>query len=478
MEQYCSELDRLSVDRAGKEALAQWLVEGEMSSIRQARRPTYALRPALIAACLALALAVGAVAAGLGGAWQRFFPGSVGDNVTQVGASAITGDYTLTLEEAIVDEDGAAFLLALTRTDGGVLEGKPRLSGNVFGWDVKVDGKSPNMGLRHQEPIRSQDGRAVYYCVEFQDTSLEPGETLIGREITFVCKGVADVDWSQEEMDRIRSETVSLAPMADAWVETAEGWEELTDGAFQTQSLDLLDQVKDARIPLALGDGQVAEVAGVIFTADGPAVAASWLVDRYWQDRYLAVEGIPYRLIDTRTGESWGMNGFLRLGDSPETYLSRFPDCPLTAEDLPYVELMVYYQMEKVLSDQRAELTFLAEKGGGVTTEVGQRVAFDAHFRYEGNLNRVRVSSLGLRIDMEDAVWDLPEDNAASYTAGRLVMKDGAEWSLCARGYHMDTDTGRGWLGLEPQDAQGDRALIDPAQVKTLVLGECEIELG
>lgn len=472
MEQYHSELDRLNVDRAGKEALVQWLVEGETSSIRQTRRPTHALRPALIAACLALLLALGAVAAGLNGAWQRFFYGSVGDNVTQVGASATTGDYTLTLEEAIVDEDGVAFLLALTRTDGGVLEGKPRLSGNVFHWDVQVDGAYPNMGMTQQEPILSQDGKTIYYCMEFQAESLKEGESLLGREITFVCRGVADMDWTQEELDQVRTETVSLAPMVGAVQEVEQGWDDLfTDVETRMESLRrLAEEMVGRQIPLALGDGQVAHVSGVVFTAHGPAVAVDWLVDRYMEGQYLAVNAFPIRLTNTRTGESWGNSQGVATGTFASVAL--FEDCPLTAEELSYLELTVGYRMEKVLSDERTELTFLAEKGGGVTRELDQMVDYD-DFYYEGRIDRARLSPLGIRLYMKNA------GRVGSFDLeGRLVMKDGSALSLLLNQLRIDPDRGQGWVDLTFCNDQGERALIDPAQVKTLVLGECEVELG
>jgi len=441
-------------------------------------RRRHPLRVALLAAVVAALMVTTALAVGVSGAWQRFFSGGAGGTVTQVGASAVTGDYTLTLEESIVNEDEATFLLALTRTDGGVLEGKPRIDGNILHWDVMVDGQSPNMGMTHQEPILSEDGKAVYYCLTFRNESLEAGESLIGREITFVCKGVADMNWTEEEDANIRMETISLAPMAETAVVTTRSWEELTAEGFGTRSLENLDQVGDAALPLALGGGKAAQVAGVIFTADGPAVAVNWLTDRCWQDNYLAVEGVPYRLTDTRTGESWGMNGFLRFGDSPETYLSRFSDCPLAAEDLPYLELTVRYQMEKVLSDQRVELTFRTEKGGGMTKTVGQDVRVTYISQYKGTLTDVRISSLGLRLDMEDITIVGHSEDFTSAAVGRLVMEDGTELTLQGGGNYLDAHKGQGYLELRPQDAQGNRVLIDPAQVKTLYLGECEIKLG
>ncbi len=479
MKRYCDELANLQAGEAGKKALVELLMTheaGRTQARARSRRPV--LRAALIAAAVAALLAAGALAANLG-VWQRFFRGSGGDAVTPVDVSATTEEYTLTLAESIVNEDEATFLLALTRTDGGVLEGRPSLSGNVLHWDVEVDGGSPNMGVTYQDPIFSEDGKTVYYCLTFSVDGPGDGKSLIGREITFMCKGVADMDWTEEAEANIRMETVSLASMAEtAAVETPQTWEELTAKGFSTQSLEILDQVEDAALPLALGDGQAAEVAGVIFTADGPAVAVNWLTDRCRQDNYLAVEGVPYRLTDTRTGASWGMNGFLRVGDSPETYLSRFPDCPLTAEDLPYLELTVRYQMDKVLSDEPAELSFYARKGGGVTRTVDREVSVDYFSRYEGTLTDVRISSLGLRLNMEDvALTGHVEEHPQSAIVGSLVMEDGTQWTLRGGGNYLDTEAGRGHVELRPQDAQGNRVLIDPQAVRTLILGDCELDL-
>ncbi len=474
MKRYCDELAGLRAGEAGKKALVELLMAHEVGQTQTGPRPRRPMfRTALIAAAVAALLVAGALAANLG-VWQRFFRGDGGDAVTPVDVSATTGDYTLTLAESIVNEDEATFLLALTRTDGGVLEGRPSLSGNVLHWDVKVNGERSNRMMTQQDPIRSADGKAVYYCLEFRDERLEREESLVGSEITFVCNGVADMDWTEEEEANIRMETVSLAPMAQAAPTVDQGWEDLVTGVekrFENLSR-LVEDMAGCQIPLALGDGQAACVSGVIFTADGPAVAVSWLTDRCRQNDYLAVEGVPYRLTDTRTGESWSMNGFVRGGHSSKTYLSRFSDCPLTAEDLPYLELTVRYQMDKVLSDEPAELSFYAQKGGGVTKELDQMVDYD-DFYCEGRVDRARISALGIRLYMVDI------GRAGSFNLkGRLVMKDGTQWTIRSGGIYLDTEAGHGYVELRPQDAQGNRILIDPQAVRTLVLGDCEIDLA
>lgn len=68
---------------------------------------------------------VGAFAVELTVGWESFLGRIPREAVTDVGVSAVTGDYTLTLQEAIVDDSGAAFLLALTRNDGGCWRGTP-----------------------------------------------------------------------------------------------------------------------------------------------------------------------------------------------------------------------------------------------------------------------------------------------------------------------------------------------------------------
>ena len=106
------------------------------------KKRTLHLRKPLLAAVLAAAMIVTAFAVELTVGWENFMGRRPAEEaVTAVGASAVTGDYTLTLREAIVDDTGAAFLLALTRTDGGVLEGDPRLNGRLYGWDILVDGE-------------------------------------------------------------------------------------------------------------------------------------------------------------------------------------------------------------------------------------------------------------------------------------------------------------------------------------------------
>ncbi len=470
-ERYNHMMEQICLDDHAKEAMLARLTQSQ-GGARTTKRKMPLPRRMLLAACLAAALAASALAGGWLGGWESFF-GKVPDNVTTpVGVSAQSGDYTIALEETIVDEDGAAFLLSLRRTDGGVLEGEPQLSGNTLHWDIKVDGKRPHRTMTQQEPVRSEDGRSIYYCLEFQDEGVGPKETVINKEITFVCNGVVDASQS-EEFIRAKTETISLAPMAKAAPTVEQSWEELfTDVEKRSENLSrLAEEMTECRIPLALGDGQVACVSSVIFTADGPAVAVDWMVDRYEKGQYVMMNAFPVRLTDTRTGKSWENSQGVAEGKNTGIYVALFGDCPLTAEELSRVELSVDYKMDKVLSDQQAELSFRVENSGVVTKELDQMVGYGDLY-YEGRLSYVRISALRIRLYMVDA------DRVGSFDGQRqLVMEDGDKVTVHFGQRRIDTDLGRGWLDLEPRDAQGNRIIIDPTKVIALQLDDTRIDL-
>ena len=72
------------------------------------------VRPLAAAAVLCALLTIGAAAVGFSGAWRYFVPSLPQNAVQTVGASQTSGDYTLTVEEAVVDDSNFMLLLALT----------------------------------------------------------------------------------------------------------------------------------------------------------------------------------------------------------------------------------------------------------------------------------------------------------------------------------------------------------------------------
>lgn len=87
---------------------------------------------------------------GLFRAWRYFVPSLPQNAVQTVGASQTSGDYTLTVEEAVVDDSNFMLLLALTRADGEPIDPEASLTTNSMDLEVTVDGHY--FGLRHRLP--------------------------------------------------------------------------------------------------------------------------------------------------------------------------------------------------------------------------------------------------------------------------------------------------------------------------------------
>lgn len=439
-------------------------------------RPRFS-RTALLAACLAAGLTVGALAAGLRVGWDSFLGRTPTEGVTAVGERAVTGEYTLTLQEAIVDDDGAAFLLALTRTDGGVLEGKPRLEGNLFRWDVEVEGERPTMSSGARQPILSEDGKTLYYCVEFEGQEMGG---LMGKTITFLCRGVADMEWSEAETEEIGRETVSLAPLAGTARRLEVDHEALYSPGKREELIPLVAELSArAVVPLTkMGEGG-AQISAVLFTGDGhPIVTVDNRRGQVRQGQYLTAYCTAQVLTDTRSGENWGCTGHTWVGDDEKGfYLCYFDGCPMTAEDLPYLELTVNYGVEKVLSDEPAELSFSTNVGHQTSVEMDETVTFRYYGDCTAHVTGATISALrvSLTVDgMERTIWDwvVSGDN----TRWVLLEKDGRQVPLTPPKIRVDGETGRGRLLLEGYD-RGERILIDPDQAEALLVGEKRIPL-
>ena len=455
--------------------LASQPVRREVISMK---KKTMYLRMPLAAALLVAALVGTALAVELTVGWESFLGRTPREAVTDVGVSAVTGDYTLTLQESITDDDGAAFLLALTRSDGGVLEGKPE----PLYWDIEIEGEYPNMSSASQSPIRSEDGKTVYYCVEFE----AQGETwdedsLARRTITFHCDGVADMDWSEEEIEQVRRETVSLAPLARTARRLDEGREALYSADKRKQLLPLVEELSaQAVIPLSkLGEGK-AQICALLFTNDGlPIVAVGNSRGSVRRGEYLIAAGTAFALTDTRTGERWGCMSFTWQGDEDGFYLCSFENCPVTEEDIPYLEVTVSYEATKILSDQPVELSFVAGEGYQTTVALDEDIAFNYIGDCTAHMTGASISALRLELTfdrLERSGWDW-EDHPQKNTQWALVEKDGGRVLLTAPMIRRDEETGAGYIRLEGESEDLERRLIDPDRVAALSIGGVEIPL-
>lgn len=441
------------------------------------KKRTLHLRKPLLAAVLAAAMIVTAFAVELTVGWENFMGRRPAEEaVTAVGASAVTGDYTLTLREAIVDDTGAAFLLALTRTDGGVLEGDPRLNGRLYGWDIMVDGEKPNMASDYQAPIRSEDGKTVYYYVEFEG---QKAEDLLGKTITFLCDGVADLNWTQKEIEQVRKETVSLAPLTDTARQLDMSRGDMNRGENGPKLLALAEELSaQAVVPLTkMGEGN-AQVAAVLFTNDGlPVVVVGNRRTQFRQGQYLTLFCTAATLTDTRTGEKWGCTSYTWWGGEEGFYFCDFEDCPMTAEDLPYFDVTIHYGAEKILSDQPVELSFSTNVGYQTTTELDEAVTFNYLGECALRLTGAKISTLRLTLtfdQMERVGWDRDDGNSTQWI---LLEKNGDRVPLSPPAIRRDEELGTGWIFLTGRSEEGDRVLLDPDQAEALLVGDTRIPL-
>ena len=106
--------------------------------------------------------------------------------VQTVGASQTSGDYTLTVEEAVVDDSNFMLLLALTRADGEPIDPEASLTTNSMDLEVTVDGHYFGRATDYQ---LSPDGKTIYIC--YENTGALTETSILGKPITLTADGVA-----------------------------------------------------------------------------------------------------------------------------------------------------------------------------------------------------------------------------------------------------------------------------------------------
>ncbi len=432
----------------------------------------------LLAACLAVVLAIGAAAVELTVGWESFLGRTPQEAVTPVGVSAVTGDYTITLQESIVDEDGAAFLLALTRNDGGVIEGEPNIWGNNYYASVEVEGDFPNGSSSRFDPIFSEDRKTVYYCMDMERYGGK--ESLAGKTITFRCDGVVDTDWSEEEL-AMTFETVSLAPLAQTARQVDMSYADMCKGENAQALMEIVGELAaQATIPLTRIDPRYGQICAVFFSSDGcPMVAVKDWNSTVLQGQYLIGYGIATTLTDTRTGEQWKYKSSTQRGEpGNKVQVAVFNGCSFTYEDLPYVEVTVSYSMDKILSDQPVELSFVTGDGYQTTVALDEDITFNYIGDCTAHVTEARISALRLQLtfdQIERSGWDW-ENHPQKNTQWTLVNKDGTRLLLFGPMIRQDEETRASYIRLEGVDENDNRRLIDPDQAAALVVGNTRID--
>ena len=370
-------------------------------------------RMAAVAACLVVLLGAAVGAAGFHEAWRYFFPGVPERAVTEVDVSQTNGDYTLTVEDAVADDTGMLLLLSLTRTDGAEIDPDLQLGGGsqTVAPFLMLDGEEVHFGGGGVEQTLSGDGKTLYLVYE----ATSSGQRLSGKTITFTVPALSD------GMET-RQTTVSLAPLADGAAaerrENRRAW-------GRTLSR------QDCRVELpAAGEFDGGALRGALETEEGLFLAIEG-EEQWGEDTYCLVARSA--LVDTRTGARYEFAGYTstELDDGTFVRLHHYRDCPLTAADLPWLELELNYPVSHLVTEEPFTLSFQVDTSAALTipletTEILGTVC---------PLRELRLSAREIALDVEGDGMDpyafLYEDEGTSMV---LTWEDGTTETVPCKG--------------------------------------------
>lgn len=430
---------------------------------RARRRPG---RPLAAAAVLCALLTIGAAAVGISGAWRYFAPSLPQNAVETVGVSQTAGDYTLTVVDAVADDSNIMLLLALRRADGGLIDPEASLNTASMHLNLEIEAEkgAGSHGLLGRQ--LSQDGTTIYLLFDTSYVTDQPS-TLVNQTLTLAADGVAVQLRDENGQYIFRSEApVSLAPLAEA---------EIPDSSQSGGTIREIIRAAAAqavRIPLPMSDQFPAlAVLGAAVTEDGLSLVTS--SGRFASGDLVCTDILCDTLTDTRTGTRYacaGGNG-ATLEDGTQAMVWSFQDCPLTAEDLPYLELEVVYTMDRILSDQPFSLTFTVGQSSGISIPIEEPLELDGLTLHPAEL---RLSPLELRVffaDEHEAAFSLYQEG----TAPVLHLADGTEIATRWGGGRYLGDDTLPSVAFQVEDADGERLFIDPGQVVSITFGNLEI---
>ena len=378
------------------------------------------VRPLAAAAVLCALLTIGAAAVGFSGAWRYFVPSLPQNAVQTVGASQTSGDYTLTVEEAVVDDSNFMLLLALTRADGEPIDPEASLTTNSMDLEVTVDGHYFGRATDYQ---LSPDGKTIYIC--YENTGALTETSILGKPITLTADGVAVRLFDDDGNIRIQCDTpISLSARAE--------W-----GTPDFSAVPLVEHVEEiiqtaanggATLPLFTVEGvPLLTLRGAALTSEGLALVT--------QDASYVSGDLAYTrssceaIIDTRTGARYLCRSGhgAALEDGTWAFLEVFDDCPFALE----LDGLTLHPLE------------------------------------------LRLSALDLQVYFQDeaeAAFSLYRDG----TTPVLHLANGTDVTTTWHGGRY-LDFALPMVSFQTIDANGDRLFIDPAQVVSITFGNLEI---
>ena len=352
----------------------------------------------------------------------------------------------------MADDSGIILLLSLSRSDGGPIDPDAQLSGHVMHAGLLADGQSFGGG-GIDNPVLSEDKTTLFFCCELEDHRLSAGETLSGKQLTFTADGVAIPLYSDNALGYQPEDAVSLAALRALDIPEYSAEEDAA----------ALEQVS---IPLPLDEKfPQYHILGAAVTENGLGILLS---DGTAQSGDLVCGGVlPEALVDTRTGETYSLFGGdgVPLSDGNKGVLYTFRDCPLTAADLPWLELVVSYQIDKVLSDAPFSLTFTADQNAALTLNIQATVDLNGTAL---QLTGLRLSALDVSFTADNGIGDLSPLSDRGI-APVLTMADGSQIATVWQGGSGSTN-GPASAHFQPVDNEGNRIFPDTADIAAVSL--------
>ena len=436
------------------------LEEGVRSRLeRRERQNRPYFRMAAVAACLVVLLGAAVGAAGFREAWRYFFPGVPEHAVTEVNISQTNRGYTLTVEDAVADDTGMLLLLSLTRTDGAEIDPDLRMYFGDMSLEgtLSLDGKkvlTSSGGYGMDGRIRSGDGKTLYFV---ENLSIIGEEALAGRTLTYEVPALGK--WYE-----VKTATLSLETLAEREIPTY-AREPEADPPTQMGRI-LAEQDCDLPIPQVEGFSGAA-VRGALMTENGLSIAVESVHGVRDLTDCIGVEAGA--LIDTRTGERYEAisSTTAYLPDGTEVWVTSFRECPLTAEDLPWLELEAEYQIAQLVTTEPFQLSFQ------VDTSAARTIPLEP-IQAEGKtllLRELRLSAREIALELErDEAYD-----AALRVPLALTLTDGTV--LEPWGYSGRQDGESCILEYTLLTEDGVPCLLDTSQVAAVTIGDVTFDV-
>lgn len=440
------------------------------------RSPLHPLRRglvlALVGAVLACSLGAAAVT-GISGMWGDFFGHIPANAISTVGVSQTAGDYTLTIEDAIVANDNAMLLLSLRRADGGQINPNAHLRTNSLSAKLLVDGERVGSDGFEGGTQRSEDGTTLYFCFEASHHGTWEIPNLVGATLTLEADGVGIELYNWDGYYFVLTDPISLAPLAGLDLPDWTG-KVSENSRGETQKIIQSVEAQNIMLPLPRSEEFPDEtLRGAVITDDGLSLVITQKQCR--SGDLVCTAAFPETLIDTRDGTQYNSSVCMggAMTDGTWAMLCTFQDCPLTAEDLPYLELVVGYELDQILSDEPFSLDFTTDSTSAVT------LTFEAPVTVNGvelHPTEMRLSALDASIGFEDGL----SLAVTLYTDGSPVlhMADGTEIALKYGGGAGSVEDGPCTIHFSAKDENDERIFFDTRQIQSITFGDLELTIS